>query len=239
MHRSLLIFGGNGFVGSAVARWALTQGVNVTCISRSGRPKTEEPWQKNVKYVKGDALEPGSYRSLLEATDAVVHSLGVLIDSRTPLNISNVYQGSYEQMNRDSALTLLGELNSRPKPFVYVSAERGMFFSPRYLSTKREVEDFLKKQTQVPYAVVRPGFMYRENTPLSAIACGIDVLNAPDSLLKGLGLGWVSETFVPARSLHVDKVGKVIALAAFKPQFHGKTLGVDEIDQTAAQFSSL
>ena len=170
---------------------------------------------------------------------AVVHSIGVLIDSRTPLNISNVYEGSYEQMNRDSALTLLGELNSRPKPFVYVSAERGMFFSPRYLSTKREVEAFLAKQTQIPFAVVRPGFMYSEDAPLKAISCAVNALNLPDSLLKGVGLGWVSQTFVPSRSLHVDVVGKVIVLAAFKPQFLGKTFDVEDIEKTASQISSI
>ena len=48
-------------------------------------------------------------------------------------------------MNRDSALVpakvLLNEED--PKTFVYISAERGIPMIPRYLSTKREVEEFL------------------------------------------------------------------------------------------------
>jgi len=231
---SLLIFGGNGFVGSAAARWALSQGVKVTCVSRSGRPRVQEPWQSKVDYVRGDVLEPASYRQHLAQAAAVVHSIGVLLDSRTPLNLFNVYQGSYEQMNRDSALILLGELANTPKPFVYVSAERGMFFSPRYLSTKREVEAFLAKQTAIPYAVVRPGFMYREQTSLKAIACAVDVLHAAGGLL-----GSLEKTVIPSKSLHVDVVGKAIVLAALKPELRGKTLDVQDIAKLAADTASL
>ena len=231
---SLLIFGGNGFVGSAATRWALSQGVKVTCVSRSGRPRVQEPWQAQVSYIKGDILEPASYSQHLPNATAVVHSIGVLFDSRTPLNLFNVYQGSYEQMNRDSALILLKELAKQPKPFVYVSAERGMFFSPRYLSTKREVEAYLAQQTTVPYAVVRPGFMYRENTPLKPIACALDILNTGDRILGDFG-----KAVLPAKSLNVDVVGKVIVLAALKPELHGKTLDVEDIAKLAADTASI
>jgi nucleoside-diphosphate-sugar epimerase len=231
---SLLIFGGNGFVGSAAARWALSQGVKVTCVSRSGKPRVQEAWQTQVNYVRGDVFEPASYRQHLAQAAAVVHSIGVLLDSRTPLNLFQVYQGSYEQMNRDSALTLLGEMASMPKPFVYVSAERGMFFSPRYLSTKREVEAFLANQNTVPYAVVRPGFMYRENTALKPIASVLDVLHAAEGVMGDLG-----KSILPTKSLHVDVVGKVIVLAAFRPELNKRTLDVKDIEHEAAGRNSL
>ena len=81
--------------------------------------------------------------------DGVIHSAGILLDSQTVLGAQTSdptkYEKSYEQMNRDTALVpakvLLDE--DDPKTFVFISAERGLPIAPRYLSTKREVEDFL------------------------------------------------------------------------------------------------
>ena len=143
MAKSLLVFGGNGFVGSAICKYAVYQGIKVISLSRSGRPRKTEPWQSSVEYIKADALDRSSYLSLIPQALGIIHSVGVLIDSKTPLNIRDVYQGSYEHMNRDTALRICEVIENKDIPFVYISAERGIFFSPRYLSTKKYVEDYL------------------------------------------------------------------------------------------------
>ena len=190
MAKSLLVFGGNGFVGSAICKYAISLGLNVISISRSGKPRKVEPWQSSVEYVKGDALDKSSYSQHLSTTSGIIHSVGILIDSKTPLNLRNIYQGSYEHMNRDTAFKICEVIENKDIPFVFISAERGMFFSPRYLSTKREVEDYLaSNRDKIPSTVLRPGFMYSEDeTKLKGIAFAIDALNMPDKLTKGFGL---------------------------------------------------
>ena len=64
-------------------------------------------------------------------------------------------------MCRDSALSAINLMENTGKRFVYISAERGIYLLPRYLSCKREVETHLEENS-VPYCIVRPGFMYAE-----------------------------------------------------------------------------
>lgn len=48
----LVVFGGNGFVGSKVCEEALRTGLGVVSINRSGPPKLSAPWIKDVEWVR-------------------------------------------------------------------------------------------------------------------------------------------------------------------------------------------
>lgn len=48
----ILVFGGNGFIGSRVCEEALSTGLQVVSINRSGRPKQDEPWMNEVQWFK-------------------------------------------------------------------------------------------------------------------------------------------------------------------------------------------
>ena len=57
--------------------------------SRSGEPQwstvtsSSEPpqWAKSVEWHKGDILKPLTYKPVLEGADAVVHSMGILLEA--------------------------------------------------------------------------------------------------------------------------------------------------------------
>lgn len=88
MSKSIVIFGGGGFLGSRISQAALSKGWRVTSISRKGRPppppSTSEPgednddWREAVEWVAADAFDPETYRSHLERADHVAHTIGVL-----------------------------------------------------------------------------------------------------------------------------------------------------------------
>jgi hypothetical protein len=192
--------------------------------------------------VAGSALDPNSFAKALTETQAVIHTIGTLIDSRTPLNINTDYEGSYEQMNRDSALRVLELLENTDKTFVYISAERGLFFSPRYLSTKREVEDYLQsKADRINYSILKPGLIYDDSSLLKKVlATSIDVNKYfEDNLWKRIGLGAFTEKVFPAKSLHVDVLAKVAVLSAFRPELKFSSLSVAEIEEAASRYNSL
>ena len=84
MSKSILVFGGNGFVGSSICKYALSQGLKVVAVSRSGRPRIPEAWQSEVEYIQGDAMSPQTYASILPSVSGVVHSIGVLFESKIP-----------------------------------------------------------------------------------------------------------------------------------------------------------
>lgn len=85
---SVLVLGGNGFVGSAVCAAAVGAGMRVTSLSRTGRPGWYEKiaegeraahWATQVDWKSGDVFEPASLRAAMggEApVDAVVSSIG-------------------------------------------------------------------------------------------------------------------------------------------------------------------
>lgn len=58
---TIIVVGGNGYVGSRMCEQAILNGYKVISISRSGeRPSwlSQSVWSKKVEYVKGNALKP-------------------------------------------------------------------------------------------------------------------------------------------------------------------------------------
>ncbi|KAI9711548.1 MAG: hypothetical protein M1820_002113 [Bogoriella megaspora] len=76
-------------VGSRICKAAIARGWDVTSISRSGEPQwasvssspNAPPWSKSVSWQRADILKPSSYKSFLEDADAVVHSMGILLEA--------------------------------------------------------------------------------------------------------------------------------------------------------------
>ena len=76
-----MIFGGTGFVGSAIAREAARRGLLVQCVTRGGDAPAHlrsEPWAASVTWLRGDALDPGTYAEHMRGADAVITSVGRL-----------------------------------------------------------------------------------------------------------------------------------------------------------------
>lgn len=143
--QSILVVGGNGFLGSAVCRRALAKGLDVTSISSSGQPfrtpKGHVPgWTNKVKWHAASALEPSSYAPLLNGKTAVVHTLGVLLEGgyKNSLKEGDILSlgssfvrnfglesgnpltrgkpGEYEVINRDSALRVFETYQAAAPP---------------------------------------------------------------------------------------------------------------------------
>lgn len=242
MSKKLLVLGGSGFIGSAICKYALSQGLQVTSVSRGGAPKDLTVWQKQVNYIATSALEPNLYAQALSECDGIVHTIGTLIDSRMSFSRRKDYEGSYEQMNRDTALRVLEKIENSNKAFVYISAERGLFFSPRYLSTKREVEEYLHSHSdRIPYSILRPGIIYNDTNSIKKIlASTVDSSKfVEDKLLSRIGLGPIAEKVLPSGSLHVDILAKVAVLGAYRPELKFSTMNVREIRETAQRFNSI
>ncbi|BGP37919.1 hypothetical protein JCM10450v2_001856 [Rhodotorula kratochvilovae] len=139
------IFGGNGFVGSAIARKAVARGWSVVSVSRSGRPFAtpaghSPAWVNEVEWRKGSPFDPSTYDSLLPSCDALVSTLGTLLETpykeqgiARPLSVLKALaenatgsrgnplakegrERSYERLNRDSALQLFDAFHSSRSP---------------------------------------------------------------------------------------------------------------------------
>ncbi|KAH6826489.1 Rossmann-fold superfamily protein [Perilla frutescens var. hirtella] len=81
----VVVLGGSGFVGSAICKAAVSKGIEVISLSRSGRPSYSDSWVDQVNWLTGDVFYANWDEVLIGAT-AVVSTLGGV--------------GSEEQMQR-------------------------------------------------------------------------------------------------------------------------------------------
>ncbi|KFY62801.1 hypothetical protein V496_04390 [Pseudogymnoascus sp. VKM F-4515 (FW-2607)] len=87
--KRVVVCGGNGFLGSRICKYAVARGWDVTSISRSGEPVwssvTSSPstpaWAHRVSWERADILKPSTYKPLLKGADAVVHTMGILLEA--------------------------------------------------------------------------------------------------------------------------------------------------------------
>ena len=74
----LLVFGGNGYVGTRVCKEALDTGLGVVSISRSGQPPVQDSWVPQVEWVEvgHNAYHPMQAWSRKPEVVEVSHLLG-------------------------------------------------------------------------------------------------------------------------------------------------------------------
>ncbi|CAK7272525.1 hypothetical protein SEPCBS119000_005170 [Sporothrix epigloea] len=86
--KKLVVFGGNGFLGSRICKFGVQRGWEVTSISRSGVPRWEAvtssriapAWSRRVSWERADIFEPETYTPLLRGANYAVHSMGILLE---------------------------------------------------------------------------------------------------------------------------------------------------------------
>ncbi|KAE9613274.1 putative NAD(P)-binding domain-containing protein [Lupinus albus] len=71
----IVVLGGSGFVGSAICKAAISKGIEVISISRSGRTTYPGEWVDQVTWLSGDVFYVNWDEVLVGAT-AVVSTLG-------------------------------------------------------------------------------------------------------------------------------------------------------------------
>ena len=92
---SLLVIGGNGFVGRGVCRAAVKAGIPTASLSRRGAPSNPEScsWQERVQWITGDALDVSTVENAIAQTGCtgVISTAGTLVDGSHPSVIQDIY----------------------------------------------------------------------------------------------------------------------------------------------------
>mmetsp|Transcript_4723 Transcript_4723/g.13105 ORF Transcript_4723/g.13105 Transcript_4723/m.13105 type:complete len:304 (+) Transcript_4723:209-1120(+) len=207
----VVVFGGNGYVGTNVCKASLNLGLAVSAVGRSGRPPYKmEPWGDEVDWVAADALQPESYSQALEGAAGVICCIGGFGSNETMLKVNG--EANIRALEAAAAAGVLRA--------VFVSAHDYKFPSfvlQGYFQGKRNAESALQSLFPDSGVILRPGFIHgtrmvgSTGLPLGLIGQPLEqVLKyLPTKQLVGIPLAGVG--FVPPVS--VEKVARVAAVA--------------------------
>lgn len=159
--KTITVIGGTGYIGMSIAKRASSWGISVNSVSRKGQPLKNSDNALKIKWIKGSAMSPNDFSDVLKDSDAVIHTVGTLIDTTVFGGKKPGDPGSYEQMNRDTAIMIGNKLNefNQNKKIVYISANKAPPMLERYITTKREAENHLLGLKGIRTTILRPGFV--------------------------------------------------------------------------------
>lgn len=234
MAPSMIVFGGSGYVGSAVARLAIQRGWSVISASRTGRPtipvaKALGPWVDSVTWEQADALDRPSVYELFERypeTTAVVSCIGALtLDKKRGRAI-----------NGDASVNIAAAVYETPevKKMVFISAATvwplNKIGLKGYFEGKRYCEKAMATNLGDRAVSLRPGFIYGNRVlasgaifPLGAFGYPLELIARP---IYSATQGWS-----PSPPISVEVLGNAAVSCASPAEFQGKPVcGILEYD---------
>lgn len=230
----IVVLGGSGFVGSAICRAAVNQGIEVVSLSRSGRPSYNDAWVDQVIWIAGDVFY-ADWDGLLNGATAVVSTLGGF--------------GTNEEMEKlngeANVLAVNAASNAGVQKFIYISVHDynfpDVFKNVGYFTGKKRAEAEVLGKFTTTGTVLRPGFIYGKrrvngfDVPLDIIGEPVErLLAATQTFTRPLNSLPGSDFFL-ASPVNVDDV----AFAVIKALTDDDVFGVQTIEQIKEMASAV
>jgi uncharacterized protein YbjT (DUF2867 family) len=216
MSKRIVIPGGNGFIGSTIARLAVEAGHDAVAFGRSGRPDLPAgaAWAQSVEWRAADVFTPDAWADALEGADAVVHCIATLRPSGDE---------TFDRVNADTALRVAERaVEADVDAFVFLSVrDTPPLVASRFLAAKRRAErEIPRRFPALRWVSLRPNLVFGPGRPgsasLAALLRAARGLAGPYSTLRG-------------RPLPVEVVAAAAVHAAVEPSVEG-VLNVDQVD---------
>ncbi|KAL9450952.1 hypothetical protein AB3S75_012655 [Citrus x aurantiifolia] len=229
----VVVLGGSGFVGSAICKAAVSKGIEVISLSRSGRPTYSGSWVDQVTWKSGDVFYV-NWDEVLTGATAVVSTIGGV--------------GSMEQMLRINGEANVVAVNAAkeygvPK-FILISVHDynlpSFLLSSAYFTGKRKAESEVLSKYPNSGVVLRPAFIYGKRKvgdfeiPLDLIGEPAErILRAIENFTKPLSSIPASDLLL-APPVSVDDLALAVLNAVVDDDFFG-IFTIDQIKEAAAQ----
>lgn len=160
----IVIFGGSGFLGSAIkTQLAKDKNNQITIISRHEKDNFED---ENVDWLVSDVLRDANWHRVVQTADWVIDCIGILLPSwRKQITYQD---GIIKPAARiiDYLLTLPAE--KRPQ-FMYISAKAGPVFMEPYMHAKHEVEVLTEQLLSNQVTIIYPPVIYHPSRRYSVV----------------------------------------------------------------------
>lgn len=164
-HNRIAIYGGNGFVGTHIAKALSSTDSCVLCVSRTGHKPAhlrEQAWSDNVKWCSGDATNPDE--KLLNSIDVLICCIG---SPPVPTFNQAAYDAQVHSNGTTNQTVIRAAASSNVKRVVLISANLPKIMrreSFGYALGKKMSEDaatqFAKSNAERSAIIFRPGMIY-------------------------------------------------------------------------------
>mmetsp|Transcript_60937 Transcript_60937/g.70764 ORF Transcript_60937/g.70764 Transcript_60937/m.70764 type:complete len:242 (+) Transcript_60937:87-812(+) len=223
--KKIIIFGGNGFVGSRVTKYAVEAGWNTIVACRSGAPSAAqslEPWAHKAQYISIDALSRSQVFECLDDhpdTYAIVSCIGAL----TTANMEG------RRLNGDATINMAAGLFERKaiRKLIFVSAADMQPVNrvlKGYYQGKRAAEKAILENLGDRGVVLRPGMIYgTRNVSIGGVSVPlpIGIVGAPMKTIFQ-PIHKVAPFGILTPPVSVDDVAKACVWGAEEASVHGK-----------------
>ena len=217
----LVIPGGNGFIGSEIARCAAEHGHDVVAFGRSGAPDLDpasHPWMRDVEWRAADVFDVDTWRDVLDGADAVIHSIATI--QQDPAR-----DVTFDRVNGESAIVAAETAaEAGVDAFVFLSVrDKPPFVSGRFIAAKRRAErEIPRRFPALRFVSLRPNLVYGAGRPGSSTMAAL--LQQAESWTR------LAYAVRAGRPLPVELVAATAVQATTAPTVEG-TLSVHEIDE--------
>lgn len=216
---NILIFGGGGFIGSAIADRLLQDGHSLRIFERPGvQPFRKFKGYEIVKWINGDFSCADTINSVVEGVDAVLHLVSTTLPKSS--NTNPIYD---VQSNVVASLHILDAMVAHDvKKIVFISSGGTVYGNPKYLPideahptdpvvsygiTKLAIEKYLQMYSAlygIRTVILRVANPYgeRQRSETAQGAVGVFLANA----IKGVPIQLWGDGSVTRDYIHVSDV---------------------------------
>ena len=222
----IVLFGGNGFVGTAIAEELVHQNIEVVCVSRTGSMPIylqNVEWAQKVNWVKGDALKPDA--DLLNGASAVISLIG------SP-PVPTFSKGAYQQQLAMNSEPNLAVIEATKKSSVtrlvllgahlpnLVKTDKFAYAKGKRLCEEAAVEfaNSLENRTAI---VLKPTAIYGVRHSQSGKPINIGAVMKPIASLQTM-LPNAARQYLPETIVSVKAVASAAVNACLDDEFVGK-----------------
>lgn len=184
--KKIVVYGGNGFVGTHVAEALLSRGACIACLSRSGHKPLhlkDQKWSESVRWCKGNALAPDT--DLLERVHGMISLVG---SAPLPTLSSDAYEAQVAANGETNASAIKAAGDAGIKRIILVGAKLPFFLrSDRfgYAKGKRIAMEAAKAFSELSNEhraiVLQPGIIFGKRFLKNGKAVALDTFFKPVS----------------------------------------------------------
>jgi len=203
----ILIYGGNGFVGTNVARQLSETPVQIVCVSRSGNMPIQlkdKQWAQRIKWQTGDAAKPDP--ELLSSAAVVISTVG---SPPIPTFSQSAYDQKVFSNGISNAHLIEAAAQAGVKRLVLLGAKIPNFLNQNWFAYSKgktlaveAARKFAANSAQQSAVVLQPGGIFGTRYSKGGRAIPIDLIMKPLSKI------------LPSQLLSVEQVANCISRAA-------------------------